>query len=106
MQEDTEKEEIKRLLKAVSDQGEQNKTAIEQNRTAIEKNRASTDRNGADIAFLLQCMNEGHRQIIRHIDMRHEEILSENRAFRDGMVANRERPDDHEIRIDDLESAS
>ena len=63
------------------------------------------DRLGEDVSFLVQAFNRTEEQHRRYYEMILEAFRSEIRAFGEGIRHNRERIDDHEVRIDQLEAS-
>jgi hypothetical protein len=83
-----------------------NRQGIERNSEAIERNRLGIERNSEDLAFIIKQIDSNHKEQQRHVEMLLEAFRSEIRVLVEGIGHNTARLDNHESRLNLLETGS
>lgn len=78
---------------------------VDENSNDIKELKGDNRSMKEDIAFIIKQMDQNQREIRRLFGVKDEQVASDLKGLGDGVRANRDRLDDHESRIRDLEAS-
>ena len=78
---------------------------VDLNTTEVKGLRGDVEVLKGDVTFIIKQMDENQREIRRLFGVKDEQAKSDLKGVGEGVRANRERLDDHESRIQDLEAS-
>lgn len=78
---------------------------VDRNSRKIDENARKLDRHDDLLAFIIKKMDENQEEIRRLFGVKDEQHSSDLKGLGEGVRSNRERLDDHEGRLEDLEAS-